>query len=341
MALWSQWITCPRLATVLVLSLFRHSLTHNERAGNNACRAALAGAWTSKVPFNTAASIPLQLWQTSGSRQLRGRAQQLRHSWQRLNPNLNATLMDDAEAEAFIRSFFGRHTHAVYAAYPLNVMRADFWRYAVLYAYGGVYADIDTECRQPIKQWFPPRTKRDEDPAFVIDAPTWQAAGPLQYSNLTWEDCSLVAGLENDAHICQWIIAAAPGHPILQAALQSALRNAGQGFDCTYAHMVHGHTGPAVWTSAFVEVLGLPRETNAAGIARAAWTNATVYQRARELGVCIVAPTFWGAPGNSTAQNARNWYSSQWSKGHPNTPWLKDKDQLVAQLKKVPAVQLD
>ena len=33
---------------------------------------------------------------------------------------------------------------------PKNVERADFFRYMVILKYGGVYSDIDTECRQPL-----------------------------------------------------------------------------------------------------------------------------------------------------------------------------------------------
>jgi mannosyltransferase OCH1-like enzyme len=222
--------------------------------------------------------------------------------------------------------------YAIYAAYPLAVMRADFWRLAVLYAHGGIYADVDTKCLTPVQHWFPPRVTSPQDPRFVINASTWQAAGPLQYFNLTWDDCSLVAALENDAHVCQWIIAAAAGHPVLRSAMQIALESMRDGFDCTYEHMVHAHTGPAVWTQAIADVLGLDRSTSAHDITVAAWTNAAVYQRARQLRVCIVAPTFWGAPFpyNTTAQNAQNLYSSQWGRGAPNTPWVKERQHVIA-----------
>lgn len=295
------------------------------------CRAALSAEWVSKVPFNATAPIPLaQLWQTSRHKQLSKRAAELRSSWTSLNPSMQATLMDNAEAADFVQSFFGNHVHAVYAAFPLGVMRADFWRYAILYAHGGVYADVDTKCHKPVQEWFPPRITGPQDPVFVVNASTWQAAGPLQYFNLTWSDCSLVAAVENDVHMCQWIIASVPGHPVLRAALQVALRSVKNGFDCTYEHMVHAHTGPAVWTQAFRDVLGLPGDVSAAGISRAVWTNATVYQRARELKLCIVAPTFWGAPYNTKAQNAHNLYSSQWAEGNPNVPWVKEREHVTA-----------
>ena len=36
---------------------------------------------------------------------------------------------------------------------PVGVMRGDLWRYMVIYIYGGVYADLDTECWEPISVW--------------------------------------------------------------------------------------------------------------------------------------------------------------------------------------------
>ena len=38
-------------------------------------------------------------------------------------------------------------------AFPVKVMKTDFWRYAVLYEYGGIYADLDIEPKRPIEEW--------------------------------------------------------------------------------------------------------------------------------------------------------------------------------------------
>ena len=35
----------------------------------------------------------------------------------------------------------------IYSSFPIGVMKADFFRYAVLLAHGGVYADVDTACQ--------------------------------------------------------------------------------------------------------------------------------------------------------------------------------------------------
>jgi mannosyltransferase OCH1-like enzyme len=41
----------------------------------------------------------------------------------------------------------------MFKEYPIGVMRADFWRYAILYIYGGIYLDIDTQPLLSIEKW--------------------------------------------------------------------------------------------------------------------------------------------------------------------------------------------
>ena len=41
----------------------------------------------------------------------------------------------------------GAEMLAIYHSFPLGVMRADFFRYAMLLDQGGIYADVDTACK--------------------------------------------------------------------------------------------------------------------------------------------------------------------------------------------------
>lgn len=301
-------------------------------------RAALVAPWNDKVPFDSAAPITQQLWQTSRTpRELGKRASLLHSSWRLLNPGMKVTLVNDTEAADFVSSFYGPEVAQLYAAYPLGVMRADLWRYLVLYAHGGVYSDIDTQCLQPLAEWFPPRPRLQGAPGFVSGSPNWTAPGPVQYLSLSWGDCSMVVGLENDVHFCQWTFASVPGHPVLRSVLHVALRSLEGGMQCGYDHMVHAHTGPGVWTEGIRKALGLPDHFSAGDVARAAWLDPEVYQRVRELRVCIVASDFFGdVPGTKvTAQNVQNMYSSQWKEEPPNTPWVLEKVRLDARLKKL------
>jgi mannosyltransferase OCH1-like enzyme len=94
----------------------------------------------------------------------------------------------------------------------------------VVYKYGGVYADLDTECLEPISTWMM------EDKEFIV--------------------CP-----ETDIHFCQWTFAATANHPILKSVLdliKDRLLNPEYGTP----HFVHSHTGPAIWTAGINNVLG-------------------------------------------------------------------------------------
>jgi mannosyltransferase OCH1-like enzyme len=44
-------------------------------------------------------------------------------------------------------------THLFARPYPKDVERSDFFRYLIVLHTGGVYADIDTECRKPLDRF--------------------------------------------------------------------------------------------------------------------------------------------------------------------------------------------
>ena len=73
-------------------------------------------------------------------------------------------------------------------------MRADLWRYVVLLAYGGLYADVDARAVLPVSRWLPPKDRAAEGLRY---------GG--QYDNMEWSSCAFLAGLENKEHFCQWV----------------------------------------------------------------------------------------------------------------------------------------
>jgi len=99
-----------------------------------------------RVPFQPLL-IPRLIHQTFKSASaLPAKAEQLRATWRDRNPGWKLHLWDDDECRAFVRREFP-HWYAAYQGLPKDVERADFFRYLVVLRLGGVYADIDTECR--------------------------------------------------------------------------------------------------------------------------------------------------------------------------------------------------
>lgn len=72
-----------------------------------------------------------------------------RQTFAAMNPDHVVILWDDDDNRAFIASQFAWFL-PVYNAYPSEIFRADAVRYFFMFQHGGLYADMDTECLQPI-----------------------------------------------------------------------------------------------------------------------------------------------------------------------------------------------
>lgn len=171
--------------------------------------------------------IPKIIWQTYKDPydQLSKYMLDAMQTWKDKNPEYEHRYMDDAQAADFVLQEFGQEWYDIFINVPVGVMRGDLWRYMIIYKYGGVYADLDTECWEPISVWM-------QDDKEMIVCP------------------------ENEVHYCQWTFAAAPGHPVIK----SVLDHIKEGFsnpDYTQQHFVHLYTGPAAWTDGISKALNL------------------------------------------------------------------------------------
>lgn len=97
--------------------------------------------------------IPSILWQTWKTQDIPGSVKKQADSWKISNPQLQIKLMDDQQCSDFILEHFGKNVHEQYHQLPLPIMRADFWRLAIVYIYGGYYSDLDITCNQNISSF--------------------------------------------------------------------------------------------------------------------------------------------------------------------------------------------
>lgn len=170
-------------------------------------------------------TIPKIIWQTYKSKKVPPPAEACIRSWRQLNPNWHCEFVDDAGVAAFIRDNFSAETFEAFSALPVAVMKADFWRCAVLLKHGGVYADIDAICRVPIDEW------------------------PL-------EGKGMMVCTADRVHLGQWTVPAAAGHPVLQHAVDLMEERIRTGVDTSYEHFVHYYTGLMAFTDAVRTYLG-------------------------------------------------------------------------------------
>lgn len=154
--------------------------------------------------------IPRVLWQTAKTidKVSTINIQYLIKSWVANNVSLELKFMDDTACYAFIKENFSAEYYNMYCALPLGVMRADFWRIAVLYIHGGIYADIDSSCKKSIDELL-----LHNDILFLQEEGTAD-------------------------HVANFFIASIPKHPILKQILENMLSRHQIAFDISSEMLV-------------------------------------------------------------------------------------------------------
>src|SRR5271154_3021262 len=107
-------------------------------------------------------------------------------------------------ADIFISHLYGTVPSVMeaYYAMPLPILRADFFRYLILLARGGIYADIDTEALRPAHQWLPVTS-----PANTVGLIIGIEADPTRDDWNLWYSRRI--------QFCQWVMRAKVGHPVV------------------------------------------------------------------------------------------------------------------------------
>ncbi|KAF8068401.1 HOC1 [Scenedesmus sp. PABB004] len=176
--------------------------------------------------------IPRVVHQTAPSARLPARARALTRSWREKNgAGWAVRLYSDEAAANFVRREFPEYYEA-YMALPKDVERADFFKYMVVLRLGGVYADVDVECRTPLD-------------AVIAPADTllvgWDAETPDG-------GAAAAAALSRTRQVATWLFAAAPGHPVLRAACDHIARHAATPFSNDTVRDTHERTGAGLFT---------------------------------------------------------------------------------------------
>ncbi|KAK4938580.1 alpha-1,6-mannosyltransferase Och1 [Elasticomyces elasticus] len=201
-------------------------------------------------PYDIESKFPAYVWQTwkegPGSGQFEERLRPFEASWSTLHPGFVHEVITDDAAVHLVNYLFASvpEVTEAYEAMPLPVLKADFFRYLILLARGGIYSDIDTEALKSVVDWLPP--------------------------NLDKSTVGLVVGIEADPdrpdwsewyarriQFCQWTIQSKPGHPVMRDIVATitedtlAMKKVGnlpKGQKPSKSIMEF--TGPGVWTDA-------------------------------------------------------------------------------------------
>lgn len=165
-------------------------------------------------PYDPHSKFPAYVWQTwkhgLNDERFDEKFRQGESQWAWKNPGFVHELFNDDTAHTFIKYLYQQIPEIieVYESLPEVILRMDFFRYLVLYAKGGVYADIDTFPLQPIPNWTPENVSPNEIGMIVAvgsdsNSPDWkqESARRLEFG--------------------QFVVQSKPGHPILREIIAS------------------------------------------------------------------------------------------------------------------------
>jgi mannosyltransferase OCH1-like enzyme len=128
---------------------------------------------------------------------------------------------DDGRIDRFIREEYPPVVHEAYSRLQIGAAKADFFRYAILYKYGGIYLDLDGRILVNLDKYL-----KDSDSAILSK----EKSTGIFYS--------------------QWALIYDKQHPFLRRTLHYLLRNIQQN---RYPHNIHALSGPRVYTQAVTD----------------------------------------------------------------------------------------
>lgn len=135
----------------------------------------------------------------------------------RLNPTYTHAIYTDNEMDDFVNTNFKGEIAYSYNKLNIIVAKVDFWRYLILYKYGGVYLDMDSSIERPLDDLI-----KETDQAIVT-----AEGNPEKY--------------------VQWALIFQKGHPILKKTIELIVENIKYN---KYPNDILQMTGPVVYSTA-------------------------------------------------------------------------------------------
>ncbi|KAI8899268.1 nucleotide-diphospho-sugar transferase [Globomyces pollinis-pini] len=93
-----------------------------------------------------------QTWRAESITQLHPDLTKYVETFQDKNPYYTYVYWNDDDIDEFIQRFFPT-SYQQFKTIPVAVIKADLFRYMVVYIFGGIYADIDCICLKPADTW--------------------------------------------------------------------------------------------------------------------------------------------------------------------------------------------
>ncbi|KAI0458152.1 initiation-specific alpha-1,6-mannosyltransferase [Xylaria acuta] len=246
-----------------------------------------------QYPYDVESKFPAYIWQTwkntPADEGFEFRDQE--GSWSYHHPGFVHEVITDQVAVHVLRLFYAAIPEIIeaYEALPEPVLKADFFRYLILLARGGIYSDIDTYALQSALDWVP-ETVPQKSIGLIIgieadpDRPDWK----------DWYSRRI--------QFCQWTIQAKPGHPVLRDIVSrittETLKRKKEGLFVSKEKSIVEFTGPAVWTDTIFDYFNDPRYFDMKRSAgEISYLNFTGMEKSKKVGDVVILPITSFSPG--------------------------------------------
>ena len=208
-----------------------------------------------QFPYDVDSKTPAYIWQTWKYNPSQGEFDEMfrepEASWTIHHPSFVHEVITDNVATHLIKHLYASVPEVIeaYNALPVPVLKADFFRYLILLARGGIYSDIDTSALKPAADWIP-----SDVPANTYGMVIGIEADPDRPDWAKW--------YSRRVQFCQWTIQAKPGHPVLVDVVskitEETLSRKRAGKLSKDHEGIIEFTGPAVWTDTIFSYFNNP-----------------------------------------------------------------------------------
>jgi alpha 1,6-mannosyltransferase len=249
-----------------------------------------------QFPYDLETKFPAYIWQTwkytPASTDFGEDFRPAEASWTEKHPGFIHEVITDQVAVHLMRHLYTSTPEVVeaYNALPLPILKADFFRYLILLARGGIYSDIDTHALKSALEWIP-----ESVPHEAVGLVIGIEADPDRPDWADWYSRRI--------QFCQWTIQAKAGHPVLREIVanvtQETLRRKKAGLLSKIDDdKVVDFTGPAVWTDIIFDFFNNDKyfdTKNSKG--SITWEAFTGMTTPKKVGDVVVLPITSFSPG--------------------------------------------
>ncbi|KAG4440091.1 hypothetical protein IFR05_004434 [Cadophora sp. M221] len=165
----------------------------------------------SPLPSPTSTAIPQKIWYKSGPKGINEALGQWIGSCLLNNPSLRREILTDYSSDTYVKSFYSHRPDIVnmYLSLTVPILKADFLRYLILFAEGGIWSDLDVSCEDvPIEEWIPEKYRKDT--AVVVG---------LEFDDDDWGHDDYLR-----TQFASWMIMAKPGSPHFEMVIQDVMK---------------------------------------------------------------------------------------------------------------------